>query len=226
MTTTTETPADALARIQSTHSKNDAQAVLQFYQAGVELDDCVPRETILTAEAWRALGKRIGKGATAQRVYGWRPVKKTDKKTGEEKDGTTPFTSMLFHESQMVDLKAPAGTHPAAWQNPALVKAGTYDETSNVIKANAVTPLVTPTPESEAFDAAFAPMPDSIEVITTPEIITIDSREQLERLFESSDAESDIVDAEFTRESLRITWTPPTRRIAAPATARRQLAMF
>ena len=34
MTETKETPADALARIQSTHSKNDAQALLQFYQAG------------------------------------------------------------------------------------------------------------------------------------------------------------------------------------------------
>lgn len=190
MTTTTETPAEALARIQATHSKNDAQAVLQFYQAGVPLEDCIPRVTILTAKAWRALGKRIGKGATSQRVYGWRPVKKTDKKTGEEKDGMIPVTSLLFHESQMVDLDAPKGTKPAAWQNPALVKAGTYDEAE------------TTEPETET-DTTTA------QTTVTPE------------------PAADIIDVEYTVEPLRLTYTPPQRRIEGPKTTpRKQLAMF
>lgn len=206
MTTTTETPAEALARIQSTHSKNDAQAVLQFYQAGVELDDCIPRETILTAKAWRALGKRIGKGATAQRVYGWRPAKKTDKKTGEEKDGMVPFTSLLFHESQMVDLKAPAGTAPAAWQNPALVKAGTYDENGKVIGKAAAAPTTEPTEETESF---------------TPEIVTISSQQQWEDYLQTLAPEDDARLADHAAAS----FTEYKADQQAPA-ARRQLAMF
>ena len=206
MTTTTETPAEALARIQSTHSKNDAQAVLQFYQAGVELDACIPRETILTAKAWRALGKRIGKGATAQRVYGWRPVKKTDKKTGEEKDGMTPFTSLLFHESQMVDLKAPAGTAPAAWQNPALVKAGTYDENGKVIGKDAGNQITEPTEEAETFE---------------PEIVTISSPQQWEDYLQTLAPADDARLADHAAAS----FTEYKADQQAPV-ARRQLAMF
>lgn len=185
--TTTETPAEALARIQSTVSKNDFAAIVQFANCGIDVDDILPRVNVLTFKAWKALGRMVARGATGQRVTVWVPV--NDKKTGKP-DGVRPITAVLFHVSQTIAETADKGTKPAAWQNPALVKAGTYDEAAGT------------EPETETDTT------DNTQAVTPEPAL-------------------DIIDVEYTTEPLRLTYTPPQRRIEGPKTpARRQLAMF
>jgi len=162
MTTTTETPAEALARIQATVSKNDFAAIMQFAACGISPDDITPRVNVLTFKAWKALGRRVAKGATGQRVCVWVPV--NDKETGKP-DGVRPITAVLFHITQTITEDAEKGTRPDAWSNPQLVKAGTYDAADT---AEENTPTVTPD------HSAPADHEDSF----TPEIITISSDKQ------------------------------------------------
>ncbi len=186
MTTTTETPAEALACIQATVSKNDFAAIMQFAACGISPDDITPRVNVLTFKAWKALGRRVAKGATGQRVCVWVPV--NDKETGKP-DGVRPITAVLFHITQTIAEDAEKGTRPDAWSNPQLVKACTYDENGQVICKDAGEPLVTPTRESEEFEAAFEnhtpttvtpdhSAPADHEDSFTPEIITISSDKQ------------------------------------------------
>lgn len=121
MSTATETPIEALNRIQSKRSQNDIAVIYQFAACGVPVENIEPRVNVLTFNAWKAKGRRVAKGATGQRVTVWIPVEKDG-----EKDGVRPTTAVLFHESQTVEEDAPAGTRPEAWQNESLVKAGTY----------------------------------------------------------------------------------------------------
>ena len=154
MSTTKETPAEALARIQSRVSKNDFAAIVQFANCGIHPDDITPRVNVLTFKAWKALGRRVAKGATGQKVCVWVPVEKAGKP-----DGVRPITAVLFHETQTIAEDAEKGTRPAAWSNPQLVKEGTYEA------APEPTETTEPTEETESF---------------TPEIVTISSQQQLE----------------------------------------------
>jgi hypothetical protein len=124
MSTTKETPAEALARIQSSVSKNDFAAIVQFAECGIHPNDLTPRVNILTFKAWKALGRRVAKGATGQKVCVWVPVEKNGKE-----DGVRPITAVLFHITQTIAEDAEKGTRPEAWANPALVKEGTYEGT-------------------------------------------------------------------------------------------------
>lgn len=162
MTTTTETPAEALARIQATVSKNDFAAIMQFAACGISPDDITPRVNVLTFKAWKALGRRVAKGATGQRVCVWVPV--NDKETGKP-DGVRPITAVLFHITQTIAEDAEKGTRPDAWSNPQLVKEGTYDAADT---AEETTQTVTPD------HSASADHEDSF----TPEIVTISSEKE------------------------------------------------
>jgi hypothetical protein len=144
MTTTTETPAEALARIQSRVSQNDFAAIHQFYACGIHPDHISPRLNVLTFKAWKALGRRVAKGATGQKVCVWVPVEKEGKP-----DGVRPINAVLFHECQTVAEDAEKGTRPAAWNNPALVKAGTYDAADSTTEAPTVSPTTEPAPQPE-----------------------------------------------------------------------------
>jgi hypothetical protein len=124
MATTKETPAEALARIQSRVSKNDFAAIVQFAECGIHPNDINPRLNVLTFKAWKALGRRVAKGATGQKVCVWVPVEKDGKE-----DGVRPITAVLFHITQTIAEDAEKGTRPEAWQNPLLVKEGTYEAT-------------------------------------------------------------------------------------------------
>ena len=133
MRTVTETPEEALARIQSMgFCNNDALAIMAFSDAGIPPDDIDPRNNVLTFRAWKAKGRQVAKGATSVRVTVWIPKKgKQDEeapKDGEKKasGGMYPKTTSLFHVSQTIELGAGKGTRPDAWANPKLVKAGTY----------------------------------------------------------------------------------------------------
>ena len=147
MATTKETPAEALARIQSRVSKNDFAAIVQFAECGIHPNDISPRLNVLTFKAWKALGRRVAKGATGQKVCVWVPVEKDGKE-----DGVRPITAVLFHISQTIAEDAEKGTRPEAWQNPMLVKEGTYEGTE---PAEQVETGMIVAPESDIIDVEF-----------------------------------------------------------------------
>jgi len=156
MATTKETPAEALARIQSRVSKNDFAAIVQFAECGIHPNDISPRLNVLTFKAWKALGRRVAKGATGQKVCVWVPVEKDGKE-----DGVRPITAVLFHITQTIAEDAEKGTRPEAWQNPALVKEGTYEPTepqTGMIVA----------PESDIIDVEYTIEPAPQRRLTAP----------------------------------------------------------
>lgn len=125
-----ETPEQTLERIRNGFSENDVATIIAFANCGISPDDISPRENVLTFRAWKAKGRKVAKGATGQAVVVWVPCSK--KKGGESaEDGTSrgvyPKRTYLFHESQTLPQDAPKGEKPAAWNNPNLVKEGTYD---------------------------------------------------------------------------------------------------
>lgn len=131
-TATTETPQDALARIQARPpGKNDALVILAFADAGIPPELIDPRFNVLTFNAWKAKGRRVAKGAKSIAVTVWIPVKGKAASVDETSDkpkrgGMRPKNTRLFHISQTVPVDAPRGTKPEAWQNPALVREDTY----------------------------------------------------------------------------------------------------
>jgi hypothetical protein len=133
-----ETPAETLARIQSGFSKNDLVVVEAFAAAGVDPADIAPRENVLTFNAWKATDRRVAKGAKSLRVTVYVPKRGgsaddaddngTDENGKKKRGGMIPKTARLFHVSQTVAIDGPKGTKPAAWNNPALIREGTYAE--------------------------------------------------------------------------------------------------
>ena len=144
---TTEDPATALARIQSMQfGPNDVAVIVAFSECGIDPENIDPRHNVLTFNAWKAKGRRVGKGAISQRVTVWIPTGKDSDEPAEppkdgekpKRSGMRPTTARLFHESQTVAADAEKGTRPDAWQNPALVREGTYEAEE---EAEAVAPV-------------------------------------------------------------------------------------
>ena len=156
MSTTKETPAEALARIQSRVSKNDFAAIFQFAECGIHPNDISPRLNVLTFKAWKAMGRRVAKGATGQKVCVWVPVEKDGKE-----DGVRPITAVLFHITQTIAEDAEKGTRPEAWANPLLVKEGTYEPTEAPAEETGVVTLSQILRESVAAWAAKNPEPET-----------------------------------------------------------------
>jgi antirestriction protein ArdC len=96
-TCTTETPAQALDRIRSGFSQNDAAVIHAFAAAGY--GEVIPRHDVLTYRAWLGAGRQVRKGEKATKVAVWLPRTKT-KKDGTTETYTIPTTASLFHISQ------------------------------------------------------------------------------------------------------------------------------
>ncbi len=131
---TYEDPAVALQRIQSMQfSGNDVLVIQAFADAGIDPEQIDPRNNVLTFNAWKALNRRVAKGAISVRVTVWIPVgeKADDGKTEDadkpKRTGMRPTMARLFHVSQTVPKDAEKGTRPDAWQNTALVREGTFE---------------------------------------------------------------------------------------------------
>lgn len=121
MRTKTETSRQALDRIQGGFSKNDMVAIYYFSACGVPAAEITPRSNVLTFKAWKALGRRIAKGAKGLPVTTWIP--KTDKEGND--DGAFPRTVRLFHASQTVVGKDEVAE---GVDNPYLFHAATNDQ--------------------------------------------------------------------------------------------------
>jgi len=163
---TTETAAQALARIQGGVSRNDAAVMMAFEAAGIVPREIVPRENVLTAKAWSALGRRMAKGSKALMVPIMYPCSKKDRETGEKVSFMRKSTARLFHVDQTVERTAPKyegpqdEVRPAAWENPALIREGMYETIETAEDAAAAAGLLA------AIDAELATVgPDSPEFI-------------------------------------------------------------
>lgn len=100
---TKETPAEALARIRSGYSRNDAAVMMAFEAAGY--GEVSPRLDVLTYRAWRGAGRQVRKGEKAVKVAVWLPRTRT-KKDGTTETYTIPTTASLFHISQTEPIGA------------------------------------------------------------------------------------------------------------------------
>lgn len=136
-TTSSESPQEALARIQSMQfCGNDVLVIQAFADAGIPPELIDPRFNVLTFKAWKAKGRRVAKGAKSIGVTVWIPIKGKKPETSEapakdgdkpKRSGMRPKVTRLFHECQTVPADAAKGTKPEAWNNPALVREGTYE---------------------------------------------------------------------------------------------------
>lgn len=130
-----ETPAEALARIQAMgFGKNDVIVIQAFASAGIPPELIDPRHNVLTFRAWKGKGRRVAKGAKSIGVTVWIPMSgkqgaPAEDSSGEKKPRSNlrPKLTRLFHECQTVDEKSPKGARPEAWDNAALVREGTYE---------------------------------------------------------------------------------------------------
>lgn len=150
--TQTETPEEALTRIQSMgFGKNDAIVIMAFADRGLDPEDIDPRQNVLTFRAWKGAGRQVAKGAIGVPVTVWIARKNSkgaetteetpldDSKSpvwGKKKPtgGMWPKTTRLFHVSQTVSQGAEKGTRPEAWNNPALVWEGTYEPLQHALQ--------------------------------------------------------------------------------------------
>jgi antirestriction protein ArdC len=97
----TEHQQDALNRARSGNSMLNYQAILAGFTAkGIPAADIIPRENVLTYNAWQAIGRQVKKGEKGIKVISW--IKTTDK-TGAE--SMRPISATVFHISQTEESK-------------------------------------------------------------------------------------------------------------------------
>ena len=75
----------------------------EFAERGIPMNEIVPRVTVLTYQAWRALGRHVRKGEHGVSVLTFVPMRKEDKRedgTVETKSFTRPWSTRVFHISQ------------------------------------------------------------------------------------------------------------------------------
>ena len=96
-----EIQREALANAQNGTSEANYDAIFEgFAEMGIDPDDVIPRENVLTFNAWKALGRVVRRGQHGVRVATFVPCTKTDTATGEESKFRMPKTTTVFHISQ------------------------------------------------------------------------------------------------------------------------------
>lgn len=103
--TNKEKQQEALARARSNTALSNYPAIIRgFMERGIPQHDIKPRENIFTYQAWKALGKHVLKGEHGIKIITWL----TTEKEKENDDGTVevvtskrPWTTTVFHESQV-----------------------------------------------------------------------------------------------------------------------------
>ena len=92
----TEQQQDSLNRARTGNSMLNYQAILAGFSArGIPSSEIIPRENVLTYNAWQAIGRQVKKGEKGVKVISW--IKTTDK-AGTEK--MRPISATVFHISQ------------------------------------------------------------------------------------------------------------------------------
>lgn len=100
--TNQEIQAEALKRATQGQSFANYQSIFDgFLAMGIPAAEILPRENVLTFEAWRALGRVVCKGQHGVKVVTWVPMTRKDETTGNsEPIGRRPKSTTVFHISQ------------------------------------------------------------------------------------------------------------------------------
>jgi len=92
----TEHQIEALERARSGNSALNYQAILSGFMAkGIPSSEIIPRENVLTYNAWQAINRQVRKGEKGVKVVSW--IKTTDKNGLEV---MRPTSATVFHLSQ------------------------------------------------------------------------------------------------------------------------------
>ena len=84
---------EALKRATTNASTANFQAIFEgFAEKGIKAYDILPRENVLTFQAWKAKGRSVQKGEKGVKVLTWIKNEKTGK--------MFPKTTTVFHVSQ------------------------------------------------------------------------------------------------------------------------------
>jgi len=79
----TEHQQDALNRARAGNSMLNYQAILAGFSArGIPSSEIIPRENVLTYNAWQAIGRQVKKGEKGVKVISW--IKTTETLTYKE----------------------------------------------------------------------------------------------------------------------------------------------
>lgn len=104
MTTTSDIETEALDRARSSRSMANFAAIYAGFTAmGIPEADILPRENVLTYNAWRALGRQVRRGEHGVSVPTFITITR-----GEGDDARTfqrPRTTTVFHISQTDALR-------------------------------------------------------------------------------------------------------------------------
>jgi antirestriction protein ArdC len=96
--------AEALHRATTGQSWANVPAIIAGFTArGIPESDVLPRENVLTYQAWLALGRQVRRGEHGVKVFTRIPIgPKTDPATGEvlRPAGTAARSTTVFHISQ------------------------------------------------------------------------------------------------------------------------------
>ena len=97
----TERESEALGRARGFQSTMNYAGIIHGFMAkGIPADQIVPRENVLTYDAWRAAGRQVRKGEHGVKCVTFIPSKKRDRETGEERVSRRPWATTVFHVSQ------------------------------------------------------------------------------------------------------------------------------
>ena len=92
----TEHQIEALERARSGNSALNYQAILSGFMAkGIPSSEIIPRENVLTYNAWQAINRQVRKGEKGVKVVSW--IRTTDKNGLEV---MRPTSATVFHLSQ------------------------------------------------------------------------------------------------------------------------------
>jgi len=95
--------AEALDRAQNGQSWANYGAIYQgFMERGIPEEEILPRENVLTFQAWRAKGRHVRRGEHGVRVTTWIDIAEARDDSGAvtRKAGRRPWSAVVFHVSQ------------------------------------------------------------------------------------------------------------------------------
>ena len=99
-----EIAEEAYHRATSSDRMSNYGAVYAGFEAmGIDANEIIPRENVLTYHAWRAKGRQVKRGEHGVKITTWIPiVPKADKGAGtkEVRLAMRPKTAVVFHVSQ------------------------------------------------------------------------------------------------------------------------------
>jgi hypothetical protein len=102
-TRTEQLRAEALSRATTGQSWANFPAIMAgFIEKGIPEQDILPRENVLTFQAWKALGRHVMRSEHGVRVTTWIPIAETRDESGAvtRAAGKRPWSAVVFHVSQ------------------------------------------------------------------------------------------------------------------------------